>query len=202
MQGLGWLAMHQRGKKETYGGKKVKLSNKLKTLEEQHMFQPSSFELKTSTTQKRFRIRRQSSKNAYLQTETSIQNRLLMMVQACFTLTISPLTQHSNRFTPTSMNLNLRQVTGTWIDFLTGLLSYLYMPKTRQSWKLLSPNQIQLAITKLALDKNPGEDGFSMEFYKCFNKVISPILLMLFNEIIKSESMPPSMRSGYYNCPA
>lgn len=129
--------MHQR-EKEKRMEKKVKLSNELKTLQEQHMFPPSNFDLKTSTTQKRFRIRRQSSKNAYLQTESSIQNRLLMMVQACFTLTISPLTQHSNRSTPTSMNLNSMDANRFFNGFT---LPSLYMPKTRQSWKLPSPNQ-------------------------------------------------------------
>lgn len=147
--GFGMISYASAGKRETYG-KKVKLSNKRKTLEEQHMFQPSNFDLKTSTTQKRFWIRRQSSKNAYLQTETSIQNRLLMLVQACFTLTISPLTQHSNRFTPTSMNLNSMDVN----RFLTGFLS-LYAQDKAELEAPLTQSEIQLAITKLALHKSP-----------------------------------------------
>ena len=39
----------------------------------------------------------------------------------------------------------------------------------------------------------PGQDGFSVDFYKCFQEVLSPFLTLLYRDIIATQSMPKSM---------
>ena len=46
----------------------------------------------------------------------------------------------------------------------------------------LTQLDIETGIMKMAFGKTPGEDGFGAEFYKCFKKQISPILLLLYEE--------------------
>ena len=57
----------------------------------------------------------------------------------------------------------------------------------------VTQSEIKIAIMKMASGKTPGDDGLGIEFYKCFKEQLSPYLLLLFNEILESECMPPSM---------
>ena len=57
----------------------------------------------------------------------------------------------------------------------------------------VTQSEIKIAIMKMSSGKTPGDDGLGIEFYKCFIDQLSPYLLLLFNEILESECMPPSM---------
>ena len=57
----------------------------------------------------------------------------------------------------------------------------------------VTQSEIKIAIMKMASGKTLGDDGLGIEFYKCFKEQLSPYLLLLFNEILESECMPPSM---------
>lgn len=46
---------------------------------------------------------------------------------------------------------------------------------------------------KMSSGKAPGNDGRWTEFYKHFKEQLSPYLLLLFNKILDSKSMPPTM---------
>ncbi len=50
---------------------------------------------------------------------------------------------------------------------------------------------IETAIRKMAAGKTPGEDGLGIEFYKCFKDQLLQYLVLLYNEVLESESMPP-----------
>uniref|UniRef100_A0A667ZNP8 Reverse transcriptase domain-containing protein n=1 Tax=Myripristis murdjan TaxID=586833 RepID=A0A667ZNP8_9TELE len=56
--------------------------------------------------------------------------------------------------------------------------------------------EIKAAIKHLSNGKTPGEDGFSIEFYKTFQDEIIPFLVMLYNDAIMSQSMPTTMRTA------
>ena len=56
--------------------------------------------------------------------------------------------------------------------------------------------EVKLAIKCLSNSKTPEEDGFSIEFYKCFQDILIPFLTMLYNDVIMSKSMPGSMRTA------
>ena len=53
--------------------------------------------------------------------------------------------------------------------------------------------EIKSAIMKMASGKTPGDDGLGIVFYKCFKEQLSPYLMLIFNEILEFERMPPSM---------
>ena len=49
--------------------------------------------------------------------------------------------------------------------------------------------EVKAAITATA-DKAPGQDGYSREYYKCFQDVLCPVLTLLYKDIISTQSMP------------
>uniref|UniRef100_A0A8C5FMU7 Reverse transcriptase domain-containing protein n=1 Tax=Gadus morhua TaxID=8049 RepID=A0A8C5FMU7_GADMO len=53
--------------------------------------------------------------------------------------------------------------------------------------------KVKAAIKALAAGKAPGQDGFSVDFYKCFQEVLSPFLTLLYRDIIATQSTPQSM---------
>lgn len=55
---------------------------------------------------------------------------------------------------------------------------------------------IDKAIDQLSVNKSPGSDGLTTNFYKVFKKILSPILLQVFDDIEKKRVMPDSMVMG------
>ena len=58
----------------------------------------------------------------------------------------------------------------------------------------ISEREIYQAVKELSSGKCPGEDGFSIEYYKCFQSELSPLLCKVYNNIVECEEMPISMR--------
>lgn len=57
-------------------------------------------------------------------------------------------------------------------------------------------SEVPKAINGLSNGKAPGQDGYTTEFYKCFSKEIAQLLIILYNDIIKRQCMPPTMRTA------
>ena len=60
----------------------------------------------------------------------------------------------------------------------------------------ISEQEVREAIRDLSIDKSPGDDGISTEFYQAFNLAIVPILTEVFNNIWLNDEMPSSMKNG------
>lgn len=57
--------------------------------------------------------------------------------------------------------------------------------------------EIQQAISKLALGKSSGPDGYTSRFYKAFQDIIIPILKKIYNSISKTKIFPPQSMEAH-----
>ena len=70
------------------------------------------------------------------------------------------------------------------------------LPSLKETDKKYLDEEIKRALKSLFNGKSPGADGSSIEFYKCFQDTLIPFLIILFNDIIKAESMPITMHTA------
>ena len=59
-----------------------------------------------------------------------------------------------------------------------------------------SLEELTTAVKSLTLNKSPGPDGLSLEFYLCFWNILGPLLCRLFKQCLLSESLPESLRTS------
>jgi len=50
--------------------------------------------------------------------------------------------------------------------------------------------ELEYAVKGMANGKTPGDDGLSLEFYKCFSELLLPVVCQLANESFEVESLP------------
>jgi hypothetical protein len=62
--------------------------------------------------------------------------------------------------------------------------------------RAITQTEIEAAIKSLQKNKSPGSEGFSAEFYQTFRKALIPILLKLFHEIEREETLHNSFYEG------
>ena len=63
----------------------------------------------------------------------------------------------------------------------------------------ITAGEIEAVMKKLPAHKSPGVDGFTGEFYKTFNKELTPILLRLFQKIQEEGRLPNSFYKASIN---
>ena len=63
----------------------------------------------------------------------------------------------------------------------------------RDTEKPIDMLEIENAIKKMKSGKAPGPDGFPIEFYKKFAPKLIPVLLKMFEEVLDSKTLPPTM---------
>ena len=59
-----------------------------------------------------------------------------------------------------------------------------------------SIKEIVSAIDAMQSGKSPGPDGFSTEFFKKFSDQLSPLLLLVFEESLATNFLPPTTRQA------
>lgn len=66
-------------------------------------------------------------------------------------------------------------------------------------------DQLEIPITALELSgalkamqsgKCPGPDGFPVEFYRCFQNKLAPVLIDMFNESFQMAKLPPTLNQA------
>uniref|UniRef100_W5NLN7 Reverse transcriptase domain-containing protein n=1 Tax=Lepisosteus oculatus TaxID=7918 RepID=W5NLN7_LEPOC len=62
--------------------------------------------------------------------------------------------------------------------------------------KEISISEIKKVIDKLKVNKSPGNDGLTTEFYKTFRDDLAELLLLVFKESIEKGVLPTSMTQG------
>ena len=62
--------------------------------------------------------------------------------------------------------------------------------------KPITTEEISLSIESLASGKSPGLDGITIDFYKKFEKLITPKLLELYKQSYTQTILPASTRSS------
>ena len=72
-------------------------------------------------------------------------------------------------------------------------LSTLKEEETESLEAPVTEREIFSALKAFPSGKAPGNDGFTIELYKCLQHNVSPLLTLLFNNILTNHSMPPSM---------
>ena len=218
----GWVISYASAEKKKPMKRKIKLCNELKALEEQHMSNLSNLELRKSIFMVKADLQsllHEETANALFQLckihfESSdkagkmFAHKLKQVENLHFIPAISDSegTPHTDN---TSINLAFKQFFSNLYtseykakdqdlnEFFNGLdLSALSVSENADMESPITQSEIEQAIGKLASNKTPGEDGFTLKFYKHYCKVLSPILLMLFNEAIETKLMPPSMRQA------
>ena len=60
--------------------------------------------------------------------------------------------------------------------------------------KLISTDEVKLAIKRLAPNKSPGPDGIPPEFYKQFADTLAPDLASLYNECLSNGTLTENMK--------
>uniref|UniRef100_A0A3B3I0R1 Reverse transcriptase domain-containing protein n=1 Tax=Oryzias latipes TaxID=8090 RepID=A0A3B3I0R1_ORYLA len=61
---------------------------------------------------------------------------------------------------------------------------------------VISLNEVTDAIKYLKINKSPGKDGLTAEFYKQFSDNLAPFLLKVFEESINKGALPPTLSQG------
>lgn len=83
-------------------------------------------------------------------------------------------------------------------DFFESLFSINQLSNTDQTIcdSPINLKEIEEAIKSLKMNKSPGTDGLTSEFYHMFSKNIAPFLFNVFKESINKSFLPPTLCQG------
>lgn len=96
---------------------------------------------------------------------------------------------------------NLKENEKTTKSQILSFFQKLSLPQTTETQnkslvQAISANDVQTHISKLKMNKSPGSDGFTNEFYKEFKQEISPLLVRAFNWALNNNIWANTWNSG------
>lgn len=218
----GWIIGHASAKKKEKIAKKQIIVNKLKEMELQHMEDPTNIQIKKAVDVIRTELKAiLHEENSYALFQ--LRRKDYEFGDKCGKMLALRLKQQESRQTISSIYdadgklcSDPLKINEAFTDYFSALyqsescgsedemddfLKDIELPSISAHEKVLldtsiSENEIQQAIKLLSTGKSCGEDGFSSEYFKCFQGVLIPILKMLFSDIVSKRSMPFSMRQA------
>ena len=95
---------------------------------------------------------------------------------------------------------NLRNVEKTQINKLLRTINKKVQSADYKSMnEPISPQEVTAAIRSIGIDKAPGQDGLSSEFYKTFAHKLAGPLAKLYQKFIENEDLPASFSNANIN---
>lgn len=218
----GWIIGYASAKKKEKTARKQGLVNKLKELESQHMKDPTNTQIRKAVDTTRtelkailheenafalFQLRRKnyefgekSGKMLALRLKQQENRQAISSIYDANGTLVSDQLKINEAFTDYYSALYQSECRGR-DDEMETFFKDIELPSISACEKDLldtpiSDNEIQHAIKSLATGKSSGDDGYSSEFFKCFQGVLTQFLNLLFTDIVSNQSMPCSMRQA------
>lgn len=218
----GWIISYSTAKKKRMMMKKNSLISDLKTLEAQHMLDPNNLKLKNEmltlkadlqsiiheeTAFALFRLRRKyfeagdkAGKMLSLRLKQLENRQSIPFICDSTGTPIYEQTQINNAFREFYFKLYQTESSKNEKD-MEAFFKDVHLPTLKEEEREhlevpVCESEIISALKALSLGKAPGNDGYTIEFYKCFQRDLSPLLTLLFNDIITNQSMPLTMRQA------
>jgi len=60
----------------------------------------------------------------------------------------------------------------------------------------ISIDEVKVSISQLKMNKSPGSDGITAEFYKLYSELLSPFLLQVYTESLNCSELSVNMKQG------
>lgn len=218
----GWIIGYASAKKKEKMAKKQSLINELKNLESKHMMDPTNIQIKKAVEVSKTELKSiiyeenafalyQLRRREYESGDKAGKMLALRLKQQESRQTISSIYDVNGALVCDQLGINqafanfystlYKSECCAGEEEMEHFFKDIQLPclSTHEKDSLDTPileNEIKFAIKSLSTGKCCGDDGYSSEFFKCFHGTLTPLLKLLFNDIVSNQSMPLTMRQA------